>query len=129
MLPILNELRQNVASLQRPRNYNYFVALDEAGFSSTLADLAAPADNAAAVDMLFSERAFWLFAQAHRLSDMRRLIRQYGRDAESVFPTGAYYKGNVYGTDVNFPIPNTEANNPQSPDGAATAGMCLNRDA
>jgi hypothetical protein len=129
MLPILNELRQNVATLQPPRNYNFPVALEEAGFTNALADLAAPADNAAAVDMLFSERAFWLFAQAHRLSDMRRLIRQYGRAAESVFPTGAYYKGNVYATDVNFPIPNPEANNPESPDDAATAGLCLNRDA
>jgi hypothetical protein len=46
------------------------------------------------------------------LGDLRRLIRQYGRDAESVFPTGAYFKGGVYGTDVNFPIPFEEKNNP-----------------
>jgi hypothetical protein len=53
---------------------------------------------------------------------MRRLIRQYGRGAESVFPTGSYFKGGVYGTDVNL-IPNSaERNNP------AYTG-CANRDA
>ena len=47
----------------------------------------------AAIDMLFSERAFWLYATGHRLGDMRRLIRQYLRPADAVFPTGDYHKG------------------------------------
>ena len=77
----------------------------------------------AAVDQLFSERAFWLFATGHRLSDMRRLVRQYGRPADEVFPTGDYLKGGEYGTDVNFPIPRSEvSSNPNSTG-------CLNRDA
>jgi hypothetical protein len=67
-----------------------------------------------AIDQLFSERALWLFATGHRLGDMRRLIWQYGRDPETVFPTGAYHKGGSYGTDVNFPIPLEEENNPNS---------------
>ena len=42
-----------------------------------------------------------------------RLVRQYGRDAESVFPTGAYHKqGLQRGTQVNFIIPFQEENNP-----------------
>ena len=40
-------------------------------------------------DLLFSERAFWLFATGHRLGDMRRLIRQYDRTAEQAFPNRA----------------------------------------
>ena len=42
--------------------------------------LPTPGNRDAAVDQLFSERAFWLFATGHRLGDMRRLIRQYGRE-------------------------------------------------
>lgn len=124
MLPILNDLRQNVETLMPPRNYDYAALIDAAGFTPTLPDLAAPADNAAAVDMLFQERAFWLFAMARRHSDMRRMIRQYGLDSEAVFPTGAYYKGGTYGPDVNFPIPTTEENNPEE-----GAGTCMNRNA
>lgn len=79
-----------------------------------LADLADPATQAEAVDLLFAERAFWLYATGHRLGDMRRLIRQYGRTEDTVFPNGAYHKGGDYGTDVNFPIPIEEQNNPNS---------------
>jgi hypothetical protein len=64
------------------------------------------------VDQLFSERAFWMFATGHRLGDMRRLIRQYGRAAETVFPGGVYLKGGNYGADVNLPMPQEEGNNP-----------------
>ncbi len=66
------------------------------------------------VSLLFNERARWLWLTAHRLSDLRRLIRQYGRPTESVFPTGPYFKVQFtqYGTDVNFPIPIDEQNNP-----------------
>ena len=73
---------------------------------------AVPATTAAKIDLLFQERGIDLFLTSHRLGDLRRLIRQYGRDAESVFPTGAYFKGGVYGPDVNFPIPFEEKNNP-----------------
>jgi hypothetical protein len=41
-------------------------------------------------DVLFRERAFWLFGTGHRQGDMRRLIRQYGRQAAAVYPWGAY---------------------------------------
>jgi hypothetical protein len=75
--------------------------------------LGTPGDLTAATDLLFRERAFWLFATGHRLGDMRRLIRQYGREANSVFPTGDYFKGGLtYGEDVNLPLPRRETNNP-----------------
>ena len=66
-----------------------------------------------AVNLLFNERARWLWLTAHRLSDMRRLLRQYGRSVNSVFPNGTYFKQNrIYGPDVNFPVPVDELNNP-----------------
>ncbi|PYO69474.1 MAG: hypothetical protein DMD69_02760 [Gemmatimonadetes bacterium] len=67
-----------------------------------------------AVSLLFRERAYWLWITAHRLGDLRRLIRQYGRAADAVFPSGAYFKSQVptYGSDVNFPVPVDEGNNP-----------------
>lgn len=72
------------------------------------------------VDLLFRERAFSLWLTSHRLGDMRRLVRQYGRDAGTVFPVGTWFKGppeapeevTPYGTDVNLPLPQQEENNP-----------------
>lgn len=74
----------------------------------------APTTQAAAITMLFNERAYWMYLTGHRLGDLRRLIRQYGRDAESVFPTGEQQAplSGPYGTDVNYPVPASEKNNP-----------------
>jgi starch-binding outer membrane protein, SusD/RagB family len=95
------------------------------------------------VDLHFQERGFWLYLTGQRLSDLRRLVRQYGRDSEAVFPTGTYSRllydpatgsGAVpddeleprvlgtYGPDVNFPIPFDEQNNPNFT-------QCLDRNA
>ena len=71
------------------------------------------ATTAASQDLFFKERAYFLWLTAHRLGDMRRLIRQYGRLANSVFPNGAYAKGGIYGGDINFPISFDEKNNPK----------------
>jgi hypothetical protein len=79
-----------------------------------IADTTDPGTAAGQVDLLFRERAFWLFATGHRLGDLRRLIRQYGRPADTVFPTGLYFKGGLtYGPGVNLPLPATETNNPK----------------
>ncbi len=79
-----------------------------------LTPLTDPGTPAARVDLTFRERAFALFLTAHRLGDLRRLVRQYGRAAESVYPTGAYHKdGLQLGTDLQFVIPQTERNNPK----------------
>jgi hypothetical protein len=64
------------------------------------------------VDQLFKERAYWLFLTSHRLGDLRRLVTQYNRGTETVFPTGTYHKSGTYGTDVNSPVPQAEENNP-----------------
>ena len=100
-LGILNALRSNSALLSL-RGYA----------AGSLPPLTLQATTAAQQDQLFKERAYWLFLTSHRLGDMRRLIRQYGRGAETVFPTGLYFKGGTYGTDVNSPVPQPEQNNP-----------------
>jgi hypothetical protein len=101
-LAILNALRKNTA-LMTLRGY---------GQNRTLPDLAPVTGEAARVDQLFKERAYWLFLSSHRLGDLRRLVRQYARANEAVFPTGIYHKPGTYGTDVNSPIPQAEENNP-----------------
>jgi hypothetical protein len=70
------------------------------------------------VDLLFRERAFWLWSTAHRLADLRRLVRPvadggFGRAENTIFPNGPYYKGGIYGTDKFLIIPQAEQNNPQ----------------
>jgi starch-binding outer membrane protein, SusD/RagB family len=77
-----------------------------------LGTLTDPGTAAGRVDLMFRERAFWLWLTGHRLGDLRRLVRQYGRTADSVFPTGGYSQGGVYGDDVSLPIPFEELNNP-----------------
>jgi starch-binding outer membrane protein, SusD/RagB family len=92
------------------------------GLSATLVD---PGTDAARVDLIFRERAFWMYATGHRVGDLRRLIKYYSRGAETVFPTGAWHKGGNYGTDVNFPVPQAEETNPN-----VTAGhTCTDRNA
>lgn len=81
-----------------------------------LAPLTDPGTAAARLDLVMRERAFWMFSTGHRLGDLRRLVRQYGRNAESVFPTGAFPKGGNYGPAVNLPIPIDEQNNPNFAD-------------
>ncbi len=77
-----------------------------------LPNLADPADPAARVNLTFYERAFWMFGTGHRLGDLRRLVRQYNRGAESVFPTGVFPKGGNYGTQTSIPVSFDETNNP-----------------
>ena len=79
---------------------------------AALPALTAPATREAAVTLFFREKAFWTFSRGQRLGDLRRLIRFYGRTPENTFPTGTFYKGGVYGSDVNFPIPTNESVNP-----------------
>jgi hypothetical protein len=75
--------------------------------------LATPATKDAAIDLFFREKALWQFARGQRLSDLRRLVRQYGRSQDKVFPAGDHYKGGTYGSDTSFPVPDAERVNPQ----------------
>ena len=73
-----------------------------------------PTSQAQAVTLFFKERAYWLWLTGHRLGDLRRLVRDYGRDAEAVFPTGALTSplAGTYGTSTSITIPSRETNNP-----------------
>jgi hypothetical protein len=107
---------QGATQADRDAVFAQLNTLRATGITPAIAPLAAsPTTQAAAVDMLFKERAYWLFLTGHRLGDMRRLIRQYGRTAATVFPVGnmRYRPGNTYGNDVNLVIPFIERNNPK----------------
>lgn len=80
--------------------------------ANSLPSLTDPGTPDARVNLLFRERAFWMYLTGHRLGDLRRLVRQYGRGTETVFPSGAYFKGGVYGTDVTLVPLQSETNNP-----------------
>jgi hypothetical protein len=111
-LTTINALRAAVVNLQT-------------GAAAPLAPLADPGTPEGRVAQFFREKAFFQFGRGFRLGDMRREVRQYGFDAESVFPTGEYHKGGNFGTDVNFPIPVAESNNPNP----AAAQGCTDRGA
>ena len=81
-------------------------------FTTTLTD---PGTDSARVALLFREKAFWTFGRGERLGDLRRLARQdpYKQwyNVGNLFPSGNHYRGGVYGTDVNLPVPKDEENN------------------
>ena len=91
---------------------NWLATLNALRATVSLGPLTDPGSAAARADLLFKERAYWLWLTSHRLGDMRRLVRQYNRTVATVFPTGEYFKGGSYGDDVNFPVPFDEQNNP-----------------
>lgn len=83
--------------------------------SPALPPLADPGTPETRLDLLFRERAFWLFATGQRLADMLRLVRLYDRDPESVFPSGEYHQhGLLYGNSTSLPFDPAEAGNPAS---------------
>ncbi len=107
-LGVLNTLRQNLPTLITQAN---LPAAFNPPAIAPLPPLTRPGTTAAEVDQVFKERAYWMFLTGHRLGDLRRLVRQYNRNAEAVFPTGAFHKGGAYGVDVNYPVPFIETNN------------------
>lgn len=112
-LSTLNDLRANVRTLMTARYEGYATKVPGPNNPTTTLDpLTDPGNEAARVDLMFRERAFWLLNTGHRLGDLRRLVRQYGRSQSAVFPSGAYHKGGEYGADVNFPVPFNETQNP-----------------
>jgi len=111
-----NDTRPNLASGIEARLIQAEAALhDGQSWKPTLDSLRAtvgldslidPGTTALRVDMIYRERAFWLFMTGRRLGDMRRLVKNYGRDPESVFPTGRWLGGtrDGYGTATSIPF-------------------------
>ncbi len=90
-------------------------AVNNGGFNlAALADPGPSPNDSLRVDLLFRERAFWLFATGHRLGDLRRLARApYSRAVNSLYPIGVYTHTNtVYGNNTELPVPFSERNNP-----------------
>jgi len=87
-----------------------------------LTDPGIPAER---VSLLFEERGYWLYLTGHRQGDLRRLVRQYKRREDQVYPTGRWgpLALTSYGTDVNLPVPAQE----QLTNTLYTG--CINRDA
>ena len=90
------------------------------GAPSALLPLTDPADPATSAatqfaarrDLLFRERALWLYNTGHRQGDLRRLARApYSLATSAVFPSGLFFRGGSYGSDVAYPIPFAEQNN------------------
>jgi starch-binding outer membrane protein, SusD/RagB family len=91
----------------------YFAVADFPGIDAMPA-LSDPGSAAAREDLLFKERAYWLWLTSHRVGDLRRLMRQYGRtQAGAGWPTGSYFRGGTYGDHVSMLVPFDELNNPQ----------------
>lgn len=90
------------------------------GAPNTLAPLTDPADPTTSAatqfearrDLMFRERALWLYNTGHRQGDLRRLARApYSFATNVVFPSGPHFRGGVFGSDVAYPIPFAEQNN------------------
>lgn len=83
----------------------FLVRLNDLRAGVGMPPLADPGTPEAREDLLFRERAFWLYATGQRLGDLRRMVREYDRDPGALFPVGVHPLGEPYGTDANLPVP------------------------
>lgn len=108
----LNHLRQTAWTTIRDCSSGTCVP----GATGPLPDLVDPGPDAGGTDdtlrvnLLFRERAFWLYLTAHRQGDLRRLVRQYIRHPDAVYPAGSSYEGGngAYGSEIVAPVPVSE---------------------
>src|SRR5579872_151564 len=85
-----------------------------------MAPLPVPTDKNTAINVFFREKALWQYERGYRLDDLRRLVRQYGRTQDQVYPSGVFVRNGTptgtYGTETAFPIPSqgvgSETSNP-----------------
>jgi hypothetical protein len=108
MMTILNALRATPLQLTAP---SPTATGQHPGWTTpVMSALADPGTQAGRVALLFREKAFWQFGRGHRLGDLRRLIRDYGRaaDGSDTFPVGVHFQGGNYGVDVNLPVTTDE---------------------
>ena len=81
-----------------------------------MAALPTPPDLATTTNVFFREKALWQFGRGFRMDDLRRLVRQYGRPQDQVFPSGNFTRNGTpsgqFGTQVAFPVPDYEKTNP-----------------
>jgi hypothetical protein len=110
------------AALQKGDQATYLAKLNDARtIVAGLTPLTDPGSAVTRQNLLFRERGFWFWGTAHRLGDLRRLVKAYGRNAETVYPTGPYFKGGAYGTDLMLIPAQAEKNNQDFTGCSATA--------
>jgi starch-binding outer membrane protein, SusD/RagB family len=110
------------AALNRGNSGAYLPILNTLRADVGLGALSDPGTPAARVDQFFQERAYWMWLTSRRLGDLRRMMWDYDRTQDQIFPIGSHHRaGAPYGTDTNLPIPFDELNNPLS-------ALCLTRD-
>ena len=123
MMTILNTLRASPLQITAP---SPTASGTHPGWTTpVMAALTDPGTQDGRVRLLFREMAFWQFGRGHRLGDLRRLIRDYGRapDGSDTFPVGTHYKGGTFGPDLNLPVTSDEqVGNP-------SFGGCIDRKA
>jgi len=104
MMTILNALRTS------PQVIGVFKVAAMPAIATT------PTTKDAAIDLFFREKALWQYERGFRMDDLRRLVRQYGRTQDKVFPAGNFTRNGtpsgVFGTQVAFPVPDNEKINP-----------------
>ena len=107
------KVNNDIAGMMSGLNALRAAAQTLGGISSpVMSALPNPTSTDAATRLYFREKAFWTFGRGQRLPDLRRLVRQYGYTQDQVFPTGQFFKGGTYATDVNLPVTVDELNNP-----------------
>lgn len=89
-------------------------ALRATAITPAMPALADPGSFDARVNLLFRERAFWLYGTGHRMGDLRRLLRQYGRAEAQTWPKGPYKGGVSYGNETVFILTLSEQANPNA---------------
>ncbi len=75
-----------------------------------LPPLTDPGTRDTRIDLVFQERAYWMYLTGHRQGDLRRLVRVYGRPQGTVYPVGGWGREGItaYGQDISSPVPATE---------------------
>jgi hypothetical protein len=110
MITILNTLRATTIVLVPPSPTASGQHPGVTYTANALPPLTDPGNADARINLLFREKALWTFSRGQRLGDLRRLVRQYKRTPQQVFPEGTHYRGATYGADVNLPITTGEKN-------------------
>jgi hypothetical protein len=101
------------AALRAGDPVTYLAKINEARAARGLGALTLPATQRAQEDLLFRERGFFFWGTAHRVGDLRRLMKApYNRAEIEVWPTGGYFKGGSFGGHVNLMPAQAEQNNP-----------------
>lgn len=108
-IPCYENFMTTVLVYTAPERTAYGVGTGGVPGLAPLADPGPSTNDTARVNLVFRERAFWLYMTGHRLGDLRRLVRNYGRASNVTYPVGEYPGGvGSYGNEVVVPVPKAE---------------------